>query len=290
MRAVRIRTDLIWRRAGALRSWGVASTQLVDATGRTFDVLTTNGADHLARDYAAIAVQANRDLSVLGRVSARYTLSRSWGTVESPVVSDPFDARALAYPEYVDTAWAAPEGDLADDRRHRLVLWGDADVFVSEAHGAVGVSTLHTIESGRPYGLRSWIEVSPSAANPGYAQPPVVVPYYFTARDAFRTKSAARTDVAAHYTRVIPGTVRGQLLVQLHVLNLFDRRRPLHPLAFTTVNTAFTEPGQLQPFNPFVQTPTRDVHWRIDPRAAAAAEHGGMTMPRAYRLSVGVRF
>jgi hypothetical protein len=290
--AARIQADLTWKRA-ALREWRVDPTRkTTDASGLAIDqVIAAASRDLLSRNSAALALQLHYRLGIQASLAARYTLSRSWGATDvSAGQDDPSRIMALAYPEYVEADWAAPSGDLSDDRRHRLKLWGQADVLVSETLGIIGVDLLQTLESGRPYGLVSWIDVSPFVANPGYAQPPTAVPYYVTARDAFRTPSANRTDLAVRYSRRVPGSIRSELLVQFHFLNLFDKRRVLDPEAFDVVRTAFTEPARFAPFNPFVQSPERGVHWDVDPRLSSSLENAPMTLPRAYRLSVGLRF
>jgi hypothetical protein len=290
----RFRADFTWRRAGNLREWRVDPTSILTTTDPArdgLDQVTAARADLLKRSAAALALQLHYNLGIQARFAARYTLSRSWGTVDALAVpDDPFSAMALAYPEYVDAKWAAPSGDLSDDRRHRLKLSAHADVLVNESLGTVGIDLLQTIESGRPYGLVSLIDVSPFVENPGYVQPPTAVPYYFTARDAFRTPSANRTDLSVAYTRPVPGSMRSEMLVQFHILNLLGTRRVLDPETFAVATTAFTDPDRLASFNPFSQSPERGVHWDVDPRLSSALDTATMTMPRAYRVSVGLRF
>lgn len=262
----RFRADLIWSRLGGLRT------------------------DLLSRHSTALNLQIDYPLGVLARFTASYSLSRAWGNADvwsgqNGQLEDLF----LDHPEFVDAAWAAPMGHLSDDRRHRLKLWGHVDLPVSESLGYVGLDLLQTVESGRPYGLWSWIDASPFVADSG-SEPPVSVPYYFTARDAFRTPSARRTDLSVRYSRGMTGSIRSELIVRLHVLNLFAARRVLDPQAFAVATTAFTDPGRFAAFDPFSQSPELGVHWDTDARLSDALDTATMTMPRAYRLSVALRF
>jgi hypothetical protein len=138
--------------------------------------------------------------------------------------------------------------------------------------------------------MASWIDASPFVVNPGYVDPPVAVPYYFTARDAFRGDPIRRTDIGARYTKVIPNTLRAELFVQFHILNAFNYKRAANAQAFAAARTAFTEPARFAAFNPFSQSPVAGVHWDTDPRLSDALETATTTLPRAYRLTVGVRF
>jgi hypothetical protein len=291
--ATKLHADFAWRRAGGLREWQVVRTDTpaTDALGRQVDRADADTGDFRAWNSSSLAVQVNRRLGIQARVAVRYTLSRVWGTDDTALADDgPLGTMVFAYPEYLDARWAAPTGDLPGDRRHRFALWGDADLLVSESLGVLGVSLLQTFESGRPYAPVSWISVSPFVSNPGYLQPPSAVPYYFTEPDAFRTNGARRTDVATNYTRLIPGTVRGEIVIQFHVLNLFGRRQVLNPESFVRINTSFTDPAGFRSFDPFTQSPEAGIHWGLDSRLSNALESAPMTMRRAYRLSVGLRF
>jgi hypothetical protein len=285
-----VRADFIWRRAGNLREWRVDG-RTSDAAGLVLDQARAVESTQLSRSYAALVLQLHRRLGIQAQVAARYTLSRLWGTAEGLARHEnPFSSVLLGYPEYVETAWAVPSGDLADDRRHRLKFWGHADVLVSESLGVIGVDLLQTFESGRPFGLASWVDVSLYASNPGYLQPPAATLYYFTPRDEFRTKSTRRTDLSAKYWRILPGTVRTEVFVQFEVLNLFAKRRNVDPRAFAVAITSFTDPRRFAPFDPFSESPRPEVHWAVDSRLSGGQLSVKTTMPRALRLSVGIKF
>jgi hypothetical protein len=289
----RTRVDFVWRSFGGLREWQVNAgrTEARDSLDHIVDQAVPASTGLLTRTYAAVAAQVDYDLGLQASVGAHYTLSRSRGTADpSYRRNSPVSLASLAYREYVDRNWAAPEGDLSDDRRHRLKLWAHTDVLESESSGVLRVDLLQTFESGRPFGITSMIDVTPFVSNPGYHQPPLSVPYYFTGRDEFRTKPTNRTDVAVQYTRRVPGTLRTEWIAGLHVLNLFDKRRILRPEAFVAAATAYTEPSRLAPFDPFVTAPVQGLHWGTDTRLSDAVSSAAMTVPRTYRISVGLRF
>jgi hypothetical protein len=48
--------------------------------------------------------------------------------------------------------------------------------------------------------------------------------------------------------------------------------------------------GRLAAFNPLTETPHPGVRWETDARLAAAFGTARETMPRAYAVSMGVRF
>jgi hypothetical protein len=282
-----VRADFIWRRTTEFRGWQVdpAPAPTANIAGHQVD-LATAATTPFEKTYSALSLNLNYRLGIQANIAARYTLSRSWG-------DPPGDMLALTpfgYAEYVDARWAAPDGDFSDDRKHQLKVWGHADLLVSESLGTFGVAAIQTFESGRPYGLVSLVDVSPFVSNPGYLQPPTAVPYYLTARDQFHTTRVRQTDLAMHYTRLIPGTLRSEIVVRFHILNLFDKTRVRDEEAFAVAATAFTNPAGFAAFNPFSEVPQRGVHWDVDSRFSDALTNALTTMPRAYRVSVGVRF
>ncbi len=280
--ALAVHADFLWRRRRPLPQAGSGVEAAdVDATARSFERPAAVDLGLLTRRYAALILQARYDFGLQAGIAGSYTLSRSRGDVAgSPV------AQAIA-------DWASPPGDLADDRRHRLDLSGHVDLFESADKGSATVSVLQMVQSGRPFGIASWIDVAPWMARTS-PDGPVLLPYFFSARDAFHTKMATRTDLSLAYSKLIPGTLRTTAFVRVHVLNLFDQRRVFHPEDFLAARTASTDPARFAPFNPFTGVPTPGVNWDIDPRLFemidAGTPDGDLTIPRAYRVSVGVRF
>jgi hypothetical protein len=155
------------------------------------------------------------------------------------------------------------------------------------------------------------VNVAPYIDNPGYVTEPAgsVTPYYYTARDAFRTEGQKRTDFGANYTYNI--STRGRqigLFVQAQVLNLFNQFQ----LCACGATTVFANPGApgtgaglqsldrtvrtpvnstaVTPFNPFTQTPVEGVNWAKGPNFGTAATRFAYTTPRTFRIGFGVRF
>jgi hypothetical protein len=129
-------------------------------------------------------------------------------------------------------------------------------------------------------------------SNPGYVQPPVVLDYYFTDRDAFRTDPLKRTDIGLSWRRAMFGTVHGDLFVNLHILNVFGATQVLNPQQYVVTRTAFTD-ASLQPFNPFTTAPVRDVNWTFDDSGVRPDDpRPGVptTLGRTWLVTIGVRF
>jgi hypothetical protein len=251
---------------------------MLDATARMFERPADVDLGLLTTHYTALSVHAEYEVGLRAGVAANYTLSRLRGERADPVFASPA------------AEWAAPAGDLTRDRRHRLRLWGHVVFLEDKEDGIAHLAVLQTFESEQPYGTVSWIDAAPWLPDGAVGNGVVLLPYYFTGRDAHRTKAALRTDLSARYARLIPGLLRGRIFVQFQALNLFDKERVRDLPAFTVARTAFTHPGELRPFDPFTEVPQPGVHWDLDPRLTTALETAPETMPRTYRLSVGVEF
>lgn len=147
--------------------------------------------------------------------------------------------------------------------------------------------------------------------NPGYVNPPTGndIAYYYTARDAFRTASQFRTDLAVNYAYRIPGGRGLELFGQLQVLNLFDQSQlcACGSTAFgtgssanagglniqrisTAVLTPVNTPARFAAFNPFTTTPVRGVNYDLGPTFGQAVSRFAYTTPQSLRLSFGLRF
>jgi hypothetical protein len=129
--------------------------------------------------------------------------------------------------------------------------------------------------------------------------------YYFTARDAFRTESNFRTDVAANYTYGLAmGARRVDLFVRAHVINLFNVAQLCGcgsdvfqngggvwlSRINQTVVTAVNAPATYQRFNPFTETPVEGVHWAKGTNFGQPTNRMAYTSPRAFSMAFGVRF
>ncbi len=288
------RADLTWARDRQLAVRRVRpGSAALDRFGSPIDVgeLTTD--DALERRYWALSLTADYRFGHWADVGARYTLSSLRGNADAAVLSADLPASAvLAYPDFFEAEWHQPVGALPDDARHRSRVWMHSELMANEAHGTLMLSLLFSTESGRPYGASGVVGLAPFVQAAGYQQPPVAARYFFTARDAFRTPAMRRADLGISYTRRLPGTVHGEIFGRFAVLNLMGQRRIRHPEQLAVVRTAFTD-ASLQPFDPFRDTPVRDVHWTFDDanvRRGTASESLATTMGRAVSVSLGLRF
>jgi hypothetical protein len=316
-----LRTDFVYR---DYQDMYISSTtpgeRAQDSEGRSYDLqLIGNDDDLLKRRYAGATFQGTVRWTAVD-IGGNYTLSRNWGNWEGETVANgPINFEGTRYPEYKQAAWSYPEGDLSSDQRHRSRLWLNyRPAFLQ----GLTLSVLQLLESGVPYGAggreinspdasSSGVDARPYVTNPGYLTPPTPLqtPYYYTARDAFRTESQVRTDFAVNYAYEIPSAGGLELFGQLQVLNLFDQSQlcACGATAFgtgasgnaggvniqrlsTTVLTPVNTPARFAAFNPFTTTPVRGVNWDLGPTFGQAVSRFAYTTPRSLRLSFGVRF
>jgi outer membrane receptor protein involved in Fe transport len=316
-----VRADAVYRTYGNF--YGDRTTpgqRAQDSEGRSYDLVTIgNDADLAFRRYTGLTLQGTYRWSAID-VGGNYTLSRNWGNFEGESVANgPLRFDGLRFPEYRREEWNFPEGDLSTDQRHRSRLW--LNYRPSQAPGLI-LSLLQTLESGIPYGaggrdaavtgaVTSGVDPRPFITNPGYLNPPTGndIAYFYTARDAFRTASQFRTDLAANYYFRIPRTQSAELFFQLHVVNLWNQSQlcACGGTAFGTgsagnaggvniqrVNTAVltpvNTPARFAAFNPFTTTPVRGVNWDLGPVFGQAISRFAYTTPQSMRMSFGVRF
>jgi hypothetical protein len=285
-----LRADVVLRSSGDLRArTATPGTFSVDENGQAVDTGVPERRDGLWRKSAEVTVQALYRAGVQASAGAAYTLSRSWGTADARLGDDASQLLAFGYPAYFDEAWATPVGDLSSDRRHRFHVWGAGNAIENETIGRLTVGVLLRLESGVPYGALGWIDSRPFVTNPGVQQPPAAVPYFFTARDAFRTAFRKRLDLSAQFARPIPGLLRGEWFVRGDALNILNGTAPLDPWRDMVVVTALQDPSRLAAFNPFTDQPVEGVHWARDGRFLSEAG-SRRTLGRSFRWFAGIRF
>ncbi len=298
-----LRLDVVHRTFGDFYTERTDTTtgQVTDEFGQVFDLRLVENTNILKRRYDAVNAQLNYRAGVHGQLGAAYSLSRLRGNVNGEsVASGPVALDVLSYPEYFDLAWRNPEGDLAADQRHRLRLWG---VYLMPAGGDAGTLSLGVVqhlESGTPYGAVGTIDTSAFVADPGYITPPAhLVPYFFTARDHFRTAAMFRTDVSVTYRRRVGAARRVELFAQAQLQNVFNQFQLFNGLGGqinTSVRTFSTDPrpqddpARMQPFDPFTETPVEGVHWERGPLFGQPLSASAYTAPRDFRFSLGFRF
>lgn len=321
----------IWTRGtvridGVFRAFRDFCTQRVDLTtgkvadivGNRHDLFLVENTNNVKRRYSGMTTQASYRVSGDLDVGGNYTLSHLWGNVDGETsASGPTVAQVDAFPEYKDPSWNAPEGDLAADQRHRARFWATYASPMPEGAGTLTFGLLQQIGSGVPYGAvgtgtSTGLNAAPYVPNPGYLVPQAPagwVDYYYSARDAFRTKTTYRTDLSINYAyRIGTRTSRPELFFHDEVLNVFNQFQLCGCGAsvfsnggstdLTTIGQAIRTPrnaSALYPaFNPFTTTPVQGVNWDFNttPGAAfgSALNHFAYTSPRILRFSAGVRF
>jgi hypothetical protein len=222
-------------------------------------------------------------------IGANYTWSEVKGNVDGETGgSGPVANNILAYEEYKDPLWYAPEGFLLTDQTHKFRGWVQWDI-ISSTHHNLNLSLLQNFFSGTPYSAFQTIDTIAYVGDPadlGYVGTPPPQTYYFSDRGAFRTENVSSTDIAINYSFFLD-ILGGQLeaFVQPEVTNVFNED------AATTVNTTILGPRQgMEEFDPFTETPVQGVNWDYgdsfgDPQSAADYQQ-----PRTFRISFGLRF
>jgi outer membrane receptor for ferrienterochelin and colicin len=179
----------------------------------------------------------------------------------------PTTAGFLNYPEYQQMSWTAPRGDLSQDQRHRVRLYGNYDFRLGPI--GIGAGLVQAFDTGTPYGASGNIDARPyvplGCSTPGidqtkcYITPPSNEAYFFTSRDAYRTDNIWRTDLALNLTGKI-GPV--ELFVQPQLINVFNGQGISLVNNTTGINTSVTVGRTTTPnsaglvrFNPFTTAP-----------------------------------
>jgi hypothetical protein len=281
--------------------------RVTDSTGKNFDLAIIENTNDVKRDYKGISAQISYRAWERLNLGGNYTLSRTTGNFNGETgPSGPVTALINQYPEYLDIAWNAPEGDLLTDVRHRVRAWAVYDVPIPSSAGSLNVSVLQTINSGTPYGAVGPVDTKPFITNPGYVNPPATEDYFFTPRDAFHTDKTVRTDFALNYSHKLGVGKRTELFFRGVVLNLFNRSA-LSNYAFGTgplgndagcgtggcINTAVltnNNTSSIPPFNPFTTEPVEGTNWRLGPSFGQATSRFGYGTPRTLSFSLGLRF
>ncbi len=268
--------------------------KVTDPTGQTFDLTLVENSNLLDRKYTALQTQFAYRVGGGLNVGGNWTWSHTLGNFDGETAaSGPVPGTLAIYPEYKQQRWNTPSGDLATDQRHRVRVYATADLPVPAVLGNLSVSAIQSFDTGTPYGALGAVASRRYVADLGYQTPPASVGYYYTARDAFRTDTVHRTDVALNYSRRI-GPI--EFFVQPQVINLFNNQAVIG--VDTTVQDA-TSAARFLPFNPFTDTPiqgarpasgTGTTNWNFGPNFGKPRNVNDYQQPRTFRASVGIRF
>jgi hypothetical protein len=290
------RGDLVFRDWSDFFSiWSVLG-ETVDTSAGPVDLWEVGNSDELvSREYRGLHTQFRYRVSDRLTVAGNYTLSKLEGNFvgEAPNFGPTWAGGSTGlYPEYWESRWRGPEGDLEGDQRHKLRTWAVYDILDSKHH-SLTVSWLENYFSGLPYGAQGRVHTRPYVTNPGYARPPSRQGYWFTGRDAFRTDSIHRSDFALNYAFRWKAFGREmEVFLQPEVLNLFNEQGvdAVNKDVADATQAAFVCPGGCQPFNPFTETPVEGVHWAKRDTFGQPEDEFDYQFPRTFRFSVGFRF
>ena len=285
---------------GIYRTWAefygearnMSTGQVSDSLGRKFDLsLVKNYNDPLERTYYALQVAGNYRFGDSVNIGGNWTWSHLYGnTTGETSGSGPTRTGVEYYPEYSDLNWSMPSGDLPEDQRHRVRVYGGWDAPLPKSAGALNLSIIQTYDTGRNYTDAGTVRIQPYVTNPGYRTPPTSQTYYFGGRGANQWDDIWRTDLQLNYSYFF-GPV--ELFLSPQVFNAFNNSAQIN--GNTLIETNVNRAANYSAFNPFTTTPTfgaRDsgANWGYGPLYGQATAANYYQSPRTYRISVGVRF
>ena len=254
------------------------------------------GDDVLEREYLGLHLQGRYRLSDRVTAAANYTLSELEGNIIGETgPAGPVTASPNSFPEYFETSWSWPVGNLPDDQTHKFRGWVIFDLLDTENH-ALSFSVLQNYLSGEHFSLVGEVDTRPFVDNPGYVTPPRDVDYYFSDRGAFEYDDITATDLSLNYSFLWSALGRQiEVYVQPEVLNVFDEDGLVdfdtRIRSFNNANTSTACNGApCQQFNPFTETPVEGVHWAKRETFGQPLAENDFQDPREYRFSVGFRF
>ncbi len=290
-----------------------------DALGNVYDLGLYVNSNVPTRNYTALNTSLAYRSGPLN-VGANWTWSHTIGDfVGENSGSGPLTYGGLNYPEYVQASWNTPKGDLSQDQRHRVNIYGSYDWRLGPVTFTPGL--LWSINTGTPYGASGSIRSYPyvpanlactsSTETNCYLNPPTTVTYYFTPRDAYRTSTINRTDLSLNISAKV-GPV--ELFVMPQIFNLFNNQGVTFVNNTGAVNTSVltgtgTTPNAngLVRFNPFttapIECPQTDTagqcaalgaNWKKGPQfgnpVSGSSTAPSFQIPRQWLITFGARF
>ncbi len=299
------RVDYIHRSFNDLYSTRVdmSTGQVTDSLGNVSDLKVIGNDNVLEKTYDGVNVQAAYRMGDRWNVGGNYTWSHAFGNYEGETAgSGPISntSNPSYYPEYSQQSWTNPKGDLSIDQRHRGRVWVTYDIL-SSRHNTLSLSLMQSYFSGTPYSATGSIYSYPYVTNPGYAQRPATVGYFFSKRGAFLTDNITRTDISVNYAFRMPALGADlEFFVIPQITNLFNEQGVVSPNA--TVYTRYSGSSWLL-FDPFNSTPKEcpqgtaaadckamSANWQKGPNFGKATSATSYQAPRTISMSFGVRF
>jgi hypothetical protein len=280
---------------------------VIDPFGNRADLEIDKNTNAIQRRYSGMTLSSNYRIGQRTDIGGNYTLSRLWGNFNGEnTASGPITSTVIGYPEYHLDSWFVPIGDLESDQRHRASMW--ITYGVPRVNGlTVGVT--EDLASGQPYGASGTVDARtfvPAAIASKYATPQggTSETYFYTARDAFRTESSRRTDLAVNYDYGFAAggrTIRA--FIQAQVVNLFNQQDLCGcgaadvfgnggAFTITRIGSSVLSPANsgLTKFDPFNATPVQGANWNYGTNFGTPLNRQAFTTPRTFRLTFGVRF
>jgi outer membrane receptor for ferrienterochelin and colicin len=261
--------------------------------------LVVNSSDY-RREYTGLHTQFQYRLGERLDIGGVWTWSHLIGNLVGETSgSGPVRGGDHVYPEYFSRSWENPVGDLSQDMRHHVRVWGTYDLPVPARFGSLSFSAIQSWDTGLPYAAVGTIKTGAYVTNPGYLTPPASEPYYFTSRNAYRTEDIYRTDLQMNFSYRIAGGLEIFLVPQ--VFNVFNAQHISSVNA--TVNTNFNSTS-LAAFNPFtnsspVECPqgtalatckTMGANYQKGSLFGTPTSQASYQTPRYFQFSVGLRF
>ncbi|MGD1147539.1 MAG: TonB-dependent receptor [Thermoanaerobaculaceae bacterium] len=278
--------------------------QVTDSLGNVSD-LKIIGNDHvLEKKYDGVNLQASYRLNDALQIAGNYTWSHTYGNYEGETVgSGPISNTANPdyYPQYSQQKWTNPIGNLSNDQRNRGRVWAVWDL-INTRHSSLSASLMESYWSGTPYSAVGQIYSYPYVVpNPGYAQRPTTVTYFFSKRGAYFTDNVTSTDLSVNYSFKLPAFGADlEFYVVPQITNIFNEMAVTAP--DTTVFTRYSGPSWLL-FNPFTTTPVEcpqgtsaanckamGANWQKGPNFGKPLSATSYQLPRTFTVSFGVRF
>ncbi len=280
--------------------------KVTDPFGNIFDKSVIENSNQYSRKYDGLDFQAAYRPMQRVNLGMSYTYSKLKGNVTAETGgSGPVSETQFNQPEYKAFAQNNPIGYLSQDQTHRLRAWGSYDLATK--FGTFNFSALERFESGTPFSYSGLIDDRKGTrcpqciVNPGYANAPTSVTYFFSKRGQFRWDDLNATDLALNYQYTFS---RVTLFVHPEILNVFDNQAQLggNTTILTARNstciqsTGANSGKRCAGFNPLTETPVEGINWQKDPSfgkpraATSGGTAGDYQTPRTYRIGFGLRF
>jgi len=280
-----VRADVVLREFGDFyaQETSLRTGQVTLPSAGSFDrTVIYNEDDLLNREYTGILTNFRYRATDKLSINGNYTWSKAEGNFNGENAgSGSINGGILAYPEYTQASWNAPDGELSTNQTHNLRLWGIYDVFNTDHH-SLNASLLLNYSSGTPYSGSISIDPSPYVTNPGYLTPTTSVTYFVTDRGAFTTEEITRLDFSINYTFNWNLWNRDfEIFVQPEMLNV------LNDQSFVRVDNTVNATGAFDPFN---TTPVEGTNYDFGSSFGDPLTPEDVSLPRTYRVSVGFRF